>query len=151
MLFRVGVAYSVSEQTKRLIFLKMKKIFFLAIFAIAVCSLASCSKNLDPVLVENQAARVSDAANFEIAVSIESEGVEETTLTIMDGNKVAIQTTIVTEDDWAQGLNLRVKTKKTPEFIYSADAEGDGFVPLNAEAVVTKSGPVPVKMRLVRK
>lgn len=129
----------------------MKKIFFAIAVAIAACSLASCSKNLDPVLVENQAARVSDAANYQIAVSVESDGVQETAITVMDGNKVAIQTVLVTEDDWAQGLNLRVKTRKTPEFIYSSDAEGDGFVPLNQEAIVTKSSPVPVKIRLVRK
>lgn len=119
---------------------------------IALCGMASCTKGLDPVVINQNEARVSGAAsNYEIAVSVESDGVEETSIVIMDGNKVAIQTTLVTEDEWKQGLNLRVKTKKTPEFIYSADAEGDGFVPLNSEAIITKSGPVPVKIRLVKK
>ena len=132
----------------------MKKIFFCVAIAAALCSMASCTKaSLDEAVINPTEARIAEASTYTIAVSVISDGVNETTITVMDENKTGIYSTLVTDDEWnsGSGLAIDLKTKKNPAFIYSADAEGDGFVALPSESIATKAGPVPVTIRLVKK
>lgn len=130
----------------------MKKIFFCVAIAAALCSMASCTKaSPDEAIINPTESRIAEASTYSIAVSVISDGVEETTITVMDSNKTGIYSTLVTDNEWSSGLAIDLKTKKSPAFIYSADAEGDGFVPLPSESVTTKAGPVPVTIRLVKK
>lgn len=122
----------------------MKKFFYIAALAIAASLFTSCSLDSKTLDVETpQETLQAMGATYDITVSFDAPGVNETTLVFYDEDRVQISSAIVPVPAGQEAVNTVFFSDSNPKYVYTpglANANENGLLAIPASSVATKAG-----------